>query len=439
MPFSVNVDGCLIGNAGENVGLSTKDLEAGLQQLAPATRRLAQQRRDGTGPEFLQLPDRTEDLARAGEVAEALAANCDDVLILGTGGSSLGGQTLYALADSGYGNRLGGPNLHFLDNVDPDSFDDFLAAVDLSRLGVVAISKSGGTAETLCQTLQLLEALLSEVDESRLSRQVAVITEPKDSPLKTLAARYHLPCLDHDEGVGGRYSVLSVVGLLPALLAGLDAAALRRGAREVLDQSLGVEPAHTAAPQTGAVLTVAYAHRAGLTQTVLMPYIDRLAHFGLWFRQLWAESLGKQGKGLTPIRAMGAVDQHSQLQLYLEGPRDKFFTLVRHAEAPGDAKVPAEQAEALGLDYLAGHGMGDLLDAMARATTETLIRHRRPTRVITLNQLDETSLGGLLMHFMLETVFAAELLEVDPFDQPAVEEGKQLARQYLSQRTKSPA
>ncbi|WP_026988455.1 hypothetical protein [Fodinicurvata fenggangensis] len=437
MPFSVNVDGCLTETAGEG-GLSIKDLETGLQQLAPATRRLAQQRRDGTGPEFLQLPDRTEDLARAGEVAEALAENCDDILILGTGGSSLGGQTLYALADSGYGNRLGGPNLHFLDNVDPHSFDDFLAAVDLSRLGVVAISKSGGTAETLCQTLRMLETLLSEVDESRLARQVVVITEPKDSPLKRLAGRYHLPCLDHDEGVGGRYSVLSIVGLLPALLAGLDAAALRRGAREVLEESLGKGGGSFASPQAGAVLAVEYARQANLTQTVLMPYIDRLAYFGLWFRQLWAESLGKQGKGLTPIRAMGAVDQHSQLQLYLEGPRDKFITLIRHAQAPGDAPVPAEQAEALGLEYLAGHGMGDLLDAMARATAETLIRHQRPTRVMTVDQLDETSLGGLLMHFMLETVLAAELLGVDPYDQPAVEEGKKLARQYLNQMTKDP-
>ncbi|MFD1378413.1 glucose-6-phosphate isomerase [Fodinicurvata halophila] len=413
MPFRIDVEGCLT-EPGRDDALTGEDLKAGLETLTPATRKLAEQRAAGSGPEFLQLPERTEDLARAGELAASLAETCDDILILGTGGSSLGAQALYALADSGYGNRLGGPNLHFLDNVDPHSFDDFLAAVDLPRLGVVAVSKSGATAETLCQTMLVLEALLTEVDESRLARQVAVITEPKDSPLKALAERYHLPCLDHDEGVGGRYSVLSVVGLLPALLAGLDAAALRRGAKEVLDRSLGGGAEERGSPQAGAVLSVEYARRAGLTQSVLMPYLDRLGYFGLWFRQLWAESLGKQGRGLTPIRAMGAVDQHSQLQLYLEGPRDKLFTLIRMSEAPEGASIPADLAEDPALDYLAGHSMGDLLDAMARATAETLIRHRRPTRVITLDDLDETVLGGLLMHFMLETVFAAELLQVNP-------------------------
>jgi len=167
-----------------------------------------------------------------------------------------------------------------------------------------------------------------------------------------------------------------------------------------------------------------------------MPYVDRLAYFGLWFRQLWAESLGKDGKGTTPIRAMGTVDQHSQLQLYLAGPRDKLFTLVTLDAAGSGGTVSAAFAEQPALGYLAGRTMGDLLDAEQRATAASLVRQGRPTRILHLARLDEASLGALLMHFMLETIIAADLLGVDAFDQPAVEEGKVLARQYLGEMTR---
>lgn len=163
-----------------------------------------------------------------------------------------------------------------------------------------------------------------------------------------------------------------------------------------------------------------------------MPYRDRLAAFGLWYRQLWAESLGKGGQGTTPIRALGTVDQHSQLQLYLDGPPDKMFTLLMGDVAGGGAEVPPELAGATGLGYLAGRRMGDLLDAEQRATADTLIRHGRPTRVMRVPRLDEAAMGALMMHFMLETIIAARLMGVDAFDQPAVEESKRLARDYLA-------
>ena len=164
-----------------------------------------------------------------------------------------------------------------------------------------------------------------------------------------------------------------------------------------------------------------------------MPYADRLAAFGLWFRQLWAESLGKDGKGSTPIRAVGAVDQHSQLQLYLAGPRDKMFSLVTLDVAGSGGVIPASFADDPSLAYLAQRSLGDLLAAEQRATAESLVRNGRPTRVFRVGKLDERALGALLMHFMLETIIAAHLLGVDAFDQPAVEEGKVLARQYLSE------
>jgi glucose-6-phosphate isomerase len=164
-----------------------------------------------------------------------------------------------------------------------------------------------------------------------------------------------------------------------------------------------------------------------------MPYIDRLAPFGFWFRQLWAESLGKDGKGTTPVRAVGAVDQHSQLQLYLAGPADKLFTLVTLDQAGTGAAFPPDLAQDGALAYLAGKRLGDLLAAEQRATVTSLLRNGRPTRVIHLARLDEERLGALFMHFMLETIIAADLLGVDAFDQPAVEEGKVLARQYLGE------
>ena len=171
----------------------------------------------------------------------------------------------------------------------------------------------------------------------------------------------------------------------------------------------------------------------GLANTVLMPYCDRLDAFALWYRQLWAESLGKDGAGTTPIRALGPVDQHSQLQLYLDGPRDKMFTLVTLDCAGDGPRIDAALADDPALQYLGGRTMGDLLDAEQRATAESLARRGRPARRFHLDRLDETTLGALLMHFMLETIIAADLLGVDAFDQPAVEQGKVLAREYLAQ------
>jgi glucose-6-phosphate isomerase len=254
--------------------------------------------------------------------------------------------------------------------------------------------------------------------------------------LRRLATRLGLTILDHDPGIGGRYSVLSNVGLLPALLAGLDAASLRQGAGAVLDATLAATSPRDAAPALGASIAVGLAEQRGIGTTVVMPYLDRLGHFGLWFRQLWAESLGKDGKGTTPIRALGTVDQHSQLQLYLAGPADKMFTLVMGEPAGGGGAVTPDLGSDPELAYLAGRRMGDLLDAEQRATAASLIRNGRPTRLLHIERLDAETLGGLLMHFMLETIIAADLFGVDAFDQPAVEEGKVLARQYLGEMSK---
>ncbi len=310
-----------------------------------------------------------------------------------------------------------------------------MSRLDLSRTGFLSISKSGGTAETLAQTLAVLDRLSERLGPDDLATRMTCIAEQTDNPLRAVAGHYGLFCLDHDPNIGGRYSALSVTGLLPAAIAGVDVAAVRRGAGAVLDAALTAERPEDSAPAAGAVVNVGLATGQGINQTVIMPYIDRLDRFGAWYRQLWAESLGKDGHGTTPIGAMGAVDQHSQLQLYLGGPRDKLFTLIL-ADPAGLGPVAGPQGAgpaAEALDYLMGRSLGDLMAAEQRATAETLIRNGCPTRILRFPTLNEEVMGGLMMHFILETIIAADLLGVDPFDQPSVEEGKVLARQYLAE------
>jgi glucose-6-phosphate isomerase len=428
--YRQDIGGCLAETLGSK-GLASDELNAVLERATPALATLHRRLDDGSLP-LLRLPKRRDDIAELKRILRSFRAGprlrFRDVIILGTGGSSLGGQTLYALAD-----QRAQPRLHFMDNIDPASFDALFAALDPARTGLIAISKSGGTAETLTQFVICVDWMRRVLDADALGRHTIAVTEPKDNPLRLMAMRLKMPVLDHDPGVGGRYSVLSNVGLLPALLAGVDVVALRQGAAAVLDATLAAASPRESAPALGAALSVALAERRGIGTTVIMPYLDQLAHFGLWFRQLWAESLGKNGKGTTPVRALGTVDQHSQLQLYLAGPSDKMFTLLTGAVAGTGAAVAPDLASDPALGYLAGKRMGDLLDAEQRATAQSLIRNGRPTRLFHLDRLDAQSLGALLMHFMLETIIAADLLGVDAFDQPAVEEGKVLARQYLGE------
>ena len=426
MHYRHDIAGCLAEAVGKR-GLTAAELESTLKRAASSLVAFAALKRAGKTP-FLSLPSRRTDLKALKRLA-AEFRRFKDVIVLGTGGSSLGGQTLVAL-----GRPRQVPRLHFMDNIDPASFKDLFGGLKPAKTGLIAISKSGGTAETLTQLFACLDWL-----GSKYAERAVVITEPGRNPLRRLAASRKMRALDHDPDLGGRFSVLSNVGLLPAMIAGLDAASFRAGAAETLDQALAAKDARQSPPALGAAVSVALAERRGIAASVIMPYVDRLAPFGLWFRQLWAESLGKDGKGTTPIRALGTVDQHSQLQLYLGGPADKMFTLVLLAQAGQGPVLPKSLSANKDLAYLAGRRMGDLLEAEQQATATTLVRTGRPTRIISLARLDEKSLGALLMHFMLETVIAADLLGVNAFDQPAVEEGKRLARQRLGEMGRSKA
>ena len=401
-----------------------------LAEAAGALARVREERAHGAMPHW-SLPARRDDLPPLAEFAGELRTRFDGVVILGTGGSSLGGRTLLALRD---GRPRTGAWVRFCDNLDPVTMEALLRDIDPERTAFIVISKSGGTAETLVQALVCLDALRRRAPDARPFDHMVAVCEPGTSPLRQLASKLGLRVFDHDPDLGGRYSVLSVVGALPALVAGLDFAAVRDGADAVLQQALGASDPGAVPAAAGAAAAVALVRECGVAMNVLLPYCDRLDVFALWYRQLWAESLGKDGKGMTPVHALGPVDQHSQLQLYLDGPADKQFTLLVLDQAGDGPRVPAPDAEAIGAGDLAGAAVGDLVSAQQRATIDTLAGHGRPVRVFRLKRLDERVLGGLLQHFMLETVIAAHLLGVDPFDQPAVEEGKVLARRHLAER-----
>ncbi len=392
---------------------------------------------DGALP-LLRLPEETGDLEEIKQAARHIAEGATDVVFLGIGGSSLGAQTLAQLAGHGVPGLdpfIGGPRLHFMDNLDPDTYAGLLARLPLAATRFIAVSKSGGTGETLMQTIAALSAVQAAGLGGETPRLFFGITEPaagRRNGLRDLLGRYGVAMLDHNPGVGGRYSVLTNVGLLPAAIAGLDIAAVRRGAAAALSPVLaGAAPAQVPSA-VGAALGVALNAHGAKPMSVLMAYADRLQRFTHWYVQLWAESLGKDGKGTTPIAVLGPVDQHSQLQLFVGGPRDKLFTVITVAPGGRGPRIDAALAATAGEPGFGGKTIGDLVAAQGRATAETLARNGCPVRTLHLDRLDAESMGELLMHFMLETIVASHLMGVDPFDQPAVEEGKVLAKRYLT-------
>jgi glucose-6-phosphate isomerase len=420
-------------------GISEAALSEALARTAPALAWIRERHADGKLP-LLRLPECTDDIAAIANAARDLAEGASDIVFLGTGGSSLGGQTLAQLAGHavpGIGLLRDGPRLHFMDNLDADTHAELLTRLPLVTTRFVAVSKSGTTAETLMQTIAALSAVRAAALADRVPDIFFGITEPavagKRNGLRDLLAGHGIAMLDHAPDVGGRFSVLTNVGLLPAAAARLDIAAVRRGAVAALAPILAGEPPAQVPPAIGAALGVALARPIAVT----MAYADRLERFTRWHVQLFAESLGKDGKGTTPVAALGPVDQHSQLQLFIAGPRDKLFTIITvgaggGGRGGGGTRIDRKLAAEAGEEGFAGKAIGDLVAAQGRATAETLAQNGCPVRAIHLDRLDETGLGELLMHFMLEVIIAAHLLGVDPFDQPAVEQGKVLARRYLT-------
>jgi glucose-6-phosphate isomerase len=438
MPYSQDVSKCLAGAIGKH-GVTPGQLDDALGRAEGALAQVRQWHRDATLP-LLALPERRDDLDQCREATAILTAGTTDIVIYGTGGSSLGAQALAQLAGyrvpglSAVTTAAGPIRFHFFDNLDGHTLDQVLRTLELKTTRFLAVSKSGGTPETVVQMVVTLDALTQAGLDWNAAGHMVALSEPGSpdkNTVRRLAERYGLTTLDHDPGIGGRYSVLSNVGVLPGMLMDLDVVALRQGAGEVLDGLLAAQTAADVAPALGAAVIFALTRHHDLNAVIMMPYSDRLRLFSSWFAQLWAESLGKGGQGTQPVAAAGPVDQHSLLQLFLDGPADKLLTVIRQATAGHGPRVPDEYRTDSLIGYLAGRTVGDLTDCQARATAETFARNGRPVRTLAIERLDERTLGGLLMHFMLETIIMGLMLDIDPFDQPAVEQSKILTREYL--------
>ncbi|ESR27500.1 glucose-6-phosphate isomerase [Lutibaculum baratangense] len=433
-----HIDYCFEVEVGER-GLGRDEFETVLQRAEPGVRWLREAHETNALP-LLRLPAKEDDLAEIAEAAAWLADGTSDVVILGTGGSSLGGQTLAQVGGwrlPVIGDFRQGPRLHFLDNLDGSSFEAALRALPLATTKVLAVSKSGGTGETLMQVMAICSAYEDAGLGGTLADHLMGLSEPVHSgalnKLRKILEPAGVRILPHDPGVGGRFAALTNVGLIPAAIAGLDPAAVRRGAAKAFQPVIDGSRVGDIPAVAGAALAVAFAEARAMPMDVMLAYSDRLERFTRWWVQLWSESLGKQGRGMTPVPAVGPVDQHSQLQLFLDGPADKFVTVITTDCRGTGPRIDAALAAEAGQPEFGGRTMGDFVAAQQKATADTLARNGKPVRILSVESVDAEAIGELMMHYMLETIVAAHLLGVDAFDQPAVEEGKVLARTYLSE------
>lgn len=400
---------------------------------------------------FFDLPGATEDAARIRRAASGLRGRFDDFVVLGIGGSALGTRTLRdALgggAPAGGATAAAGPHprLHVVDNIDPHSIGSLLDRLEMRRTFFNVVSKSGSTTETLAQYLVVAERLAREVSPDRAREHLLFTTDPQRGPLRALADAAGIPALPVPRNVGGRFSVLSAVGLFPAAAAGIDVTSVLRGAARMEERCRTGELTRNPA---GVVATLL--HRAdvecGQRVHVFMPYSDRLRSFALWVQQLWGESLGKAtaldgrpaGTGPTPLPAAGATDQHSLLQLFMDGPADKvvcFFT-VEAADDPVPLGDPPAASPAFG--FPEGCTLSQLIAVEHAATAAALRTRGRPNLTIRLPKLDGETLGELILLFQAATVYAGFLYGVDPLTQPGVELGKRYVHGLLGRSGDTP-
>ena len=371
---------------------------------------------------FIKQPQKKDELQQVKDAVATLRKNFSHILAVGTGGSSLGAQAVTSLAKK---DKLG---ITFLDNVDPFTTSQLLETLPLEKTAIAFVSKSGTTIETMSHMLMLVEALQKKIKPEQFKTQCVAVTTPGASPLRKLAEELGIPVLIHEANLGGRFSVLSPVGMIPAAFMGLDADAFWAGSDAVVQYGLN----DLNSPLFSGAEYQFRQHEEGRKSHVLMTYNDRLSVFGAWFRQLVAESLGKDGKGITPIPASGTVDQHSVLQLFMDGPDEKHFTFILGDYDGKGVAFSEKLAKQAGFDLLVGKKMGDVMAAFQEGTVGTLAERNKPIRIIRIAELNEYTLGALFMHFMLETVLTARLLKINPHDQPAVEGSKVLAKAYLS-------
>ena len=351
-----------------------------------------------------------------------------NILFLGTGGSSLGGKTLVSLVNNSFYNSTK-PRIYFIENIDQESISGLVNKLDLKVTGVVVTSKSGETIETISQFF-FVENIYRK-NKISLKNKVFVITEDKHSTLKKIQESKSFFFLKHPDTVGGRYSVFSIVGLLPSALVNFDVYAFCKGAKDFLkkiDNDIIFDSLFFP------IFSLYNLNKKGTNMSVIMPYVDRLNNLSFWYRQLWAESIGKKNKGITPLNALGTVDQHSQLQLYLDGPNDKFFTIIGKKSFANSTSLDCNFSQKEKYPAMHKKTLDQLLQAEMKATIKTLINRKLPVRIIDFASIDAETIGSLMMFFFVETILCCYFFNLNPFDQPAVEEGKKLAKIYLKKQ-----
>lgn len=391
---------------------------------------------------FLDLPYQPTEKIKT--LAKKVQGRFENFILLGIGGSALGPIAIQQALHAPHYNLLskkerGGPRMFFLDNVDPTEVASLLELLDPSKTAVNVVTKSGGTIETLAQFLLVQKWIYKKVGKEKGTAHFIATTDPKKGTLRDIAQKEGYATLEIPEPVGGRFSVLTPVGLFPAAVSGIDIDLMLRGAAD-LDQEFQKIPPHENSAIWGAFVH----HWAYLIKRrnilVLMPYSEALVGVAQWFIQLWAESLGKEkdisGKrisvGQTPVVAVGATDQHSQLQLYMEGPVDKTIQFLVVESFEKDLSFPTVRSDSpIGL--LAGHTLGNLMKIEQRAIEASLVEAGRPNCKLVVPAIDPYYLGALFYFFEFQTAFAGKLYGINPFDQPGVEAGKRIIHKLLKE------
>jgi glucose-6-phosphate isomerase len=440
MPANVQVDLSALGHRYlEKMAIPRRKLDAIGPRLRKILKKIEEERSGGLH-RYRDLP-RDHVTRRAIEaVVRPLRGKTDNLVVLGIGGSALGNIALHDALNPAQYNLLSrrkrrGPRLFVMDNVDPARFASMLDVVkhELDRTVFNVISKSGETAETACQFLIVRDLLRRRLGAEAARKQMWVTTDTRSGTMRSIVDSEGYASLPVPDGVGGRFSVLSAVGLFSAAMCGIDIAELLRGAADMDKQVSAAAPSRNPAAQLAAVNYLCY--KRGQPMAVMMPYSNGLYGLADWFRQLWAESLGKchtrtgrptTAVGPTPIKALGATDQHSQVQLYREGPNDKLIMFLEVLAHERDVKIPMQLSDVPAMSYLGGQTMGALLAAEKRATEMALLRSQRPNLTIHFPEVSPFAVGGFIYLLEATTTIMGYLLGIDPYDQPGVELGKKI-------------
>lgn len=413
-------------------GIDRIDIEKNMPLYEAAAERM-EQKRDRMRWRLLPFGQR-EVVASILAEAKRIRSAFDTFVVLGIGGSALGPSAVqYALNHLKYNDlpaeKRNGPRFFVEDNIDPERFRALLDVVDLKHTAFNVITKSGSTSETMSQLLLIVDALKKEVGDSYASHLIATTDEKKGNLIK-IAKELGLTTFYVPDGVGGRFSELCPVGLLPAAVCGIDIEELLAGAA-YMDEICSSPNIWENPAYMSAALEVLSMER-GCNISVMMPYAESLRYMADWYAQLWAESLGKRVNlvgeivhtGQTPVKALGVTDQHSQVQLYTEGPYDKVITFLSVDDYRVTEPIPHAFDEIPDVAFLSGHTLNELIKAEQTATEYAVMRSGHPSKTITLPEVNAFTVGQLLYLFEMQTAFAGELLGIDAFDQPGVEEGK---------------